>query len=67
LAEQLLAHAEQPMHFVTDEDLLRPVDVPVLRGDHAKLTAATGWDPAIPLSQTLEDLLDDWRRRLRTS
>jgi GDP-4-dehydro-6-deoxy-D-mannose reductase len=65
LAEQLLAHASQPMHFVTDPDLLRPVDVPVLRGDHAKLTAATGWNPEIPLARTLEDLLDDWRRRLR--
>ncbi len=65
LAEHLLTHASRPMHFVTDEALLRPVDVPVLRGDHTKLTKATGWEPEIPLSQTLDDLLDDWRRRLR--
>lgn len=67
LAEQLLAHASQPMRFVTDPELLRPVDVPVLRGDHSKLTAATGWEPEIPLASTLEDLLDDWRQRLRTA
>lgn len=65
LAELLLGHASREMRFVTDESLLRPVDVPVLRGDHAKVTAATGWEPAIPLSQTLEDLLEDWRQRLR--
>lgn len=64
LAEKLLARASRPMRFVTDENLLRPVDVPVLRGDHAKLSEATGWDPSIPLEQTLEDLLDDWRLRL---
>lgn len=64
LAEQLLARATRPMRFVTDEKLLRPVDVPVLRGDHAKLTDATGWEPDIPLEKTLEDLLEDWRGRL---
>lgn len=66
LADELLAHASRQMHFVTDESLLRPVDVPVLRGDHAKLTAATGWEPQIALERTLADLLDDWRRRLRS-
>ena len=38
--------------------------VPVLRGSHEKLTAATGWEPEIPIEQTLADLLDDWRTRL---
>lgn len=66
LAEELLSSASRPMRFETDESLLRPVDVPVLRGDHTKLTAATGWEPIIPLAQTLADLLDDWRARLAT-
>ena len=65
LADQLLALATRPMRFETDPDLLRPVDVPVLRGDHAKLTAATGWEPEISLTQTLADLLDDWRRQVK--
>ncbi len=64
LADRLLAMARRPMRFVADPELLRPVDVPVLRGDHSRLTAATGWEPEIALSQTLTDLLDDWRRRL---
>ena len=51
------------MRFETDPELLRPVDVPVLRGDHPRLTGATGWEPEIPLDQTLTDLLDDWRTR----
>jgi GDP-4-dehydro-6-deoxy-D-mannose reductase len=64
LADDLLAMARRPMRFETDPELLRPVDVPVLWGDHARLTKATGWEPEIPLSQTLTDLLDDWRTRL---
>ncbi len=35
----------------------RPSDVPALIGSAAKLTAATGWTPAISFEQTLRDLL----------
>lgn len=65
LAEEMLAMAKHQMRFEADPALLRPVDVPVLRGDHTKLSDETGWEPKIPLSQTLTDLLDDWRARLR--
>ena len=53
------------MALVTDPDLLRPVDTPVLRGDGSRLRDATGWSPEITLDQTLADVLDDWRKRLR--
>jgi len=64
LADQLLAQARIPLRFETDPDLLRPVEVPVLRGSHQRLTDATGWEPEIPISQTLRDLLEDWRIRV---
>ena len=64
LADQLLAQARIPLRFETDPELLRPVEVPVLRGSHDRLTAATGWMPEIPISQTLTDLLEDWRARV---
>jgi GDP-4-dehydro-6-deoxy-D-mannose reductase len=65
LADRMLAMATRPMRLVPDPELLRPVDVPVLRGDNSKIRAATGWSPAIPIEQTLADLLDDQRKRLR--
>ncbi len=40
-----------------DPVLLRPVDVPYLVGDPAKLHAATGWTPRITLDTTLADLV----------
>jgi GDP-4-dehydro-6-deoxy-D-mannose reductase len=65
LADQLVALAERPITLEPDPSLLRPVDLPVLRGDASKLRAATGWSPAIPVEQTLADLLDDMRARVR--
>ncbi len=65
LADTLIGMAERPMRLVPDPELMRPVDVPVHVGDHAKLTAATGWEPEIPLEDTLADLLAAWRERAR--
>ncbi len=67
LADRLVAMAERPMTLTPDPDLLRPVDTPVLRGDPTRLQAATGWSPEIRLDQTLADVLDDWRKRVRAS
>lgn len=64
LADQLVAMARVPLRLEVDQSLLRPVELPVLRGSHDRLTAATGWTPEIPMSQTLADLLEDWRVRL---
>jgi GDP-4-dehydro-6-deoxy-D-mannose reductase len=66
LADQLLAQARISLSFETDPELLRPVEVPVLRGSHDRLTDATGWEPEIPIDQTLTDLLEDWRERVAT-
>jgi GDP-4-dehydro-6-deoxy-D-mannose reductase len=61
LAEGLTELAAAPMHLVSDPDLLRPIDLRALRGNPAKIRAATGWIPEIPLETTLRDLLDWWR------
>jgi len=64
LADLLVGLARRPIELVTDPYLLRPVDLPVLRGDASKLRAATGWTPEIPIEQTVADLLDDMRQRI---
>ena len=56
--------ATHPMRLETDPALLRPVDVPELRGDPSRLQTATGWVPAHDLDDTLGEVLDDWRGRL---
>ena len=61
LAEMLMGLTGRPMALETDPDRFRPADARARRGDPAKLRAATGWRPEIPLTETLADLLDHWR------
>ncbi len=65
LAERLIAMADRPMRLEADPDLQRPVDVPVLRGDATKIEKITGWTPQISLDDTLADILDEWRAKVR--
>jgi GDP-4-dehydro-6-deoxy-D-mannose reductase len=60
VARQLLALAGAELELVSDPTLVRPVDVPVLRGDAGRLRAATGWEPRIALETTLADVLASW-------
>jgi len=47
----------------TDPSLLRPADVPLLWGDPSKLKTETGWEPSYQFKDTLENLLDYWRKQ----
>jgi GDP-4-dehydro-6-deoxy-D-mannose reductase len=49
-----------------DPDRLRPSDVPVMIGDTTRLRRATGWEPEIPLVQSLGETLTWWRANLAT-
>jgi len=48
----------------TDESRMRPAENPLVFGSSEKLHAVTGWRPTIPLAKTLEDLMEDCRRRV---
>ena len=61
LARRLLALSEVELELRTGSVELRPVDVPVLRGDATRLRAATGWTPEYSLDETLADVLAAWR------
>jgi GDP-4-dehydro-6-deoxy-D-mannose reductase len=63
LVDGLIARARVPVAVVTDPARFRPVDIPMVVGSAARLNALTGWEPAIDLQQSLDDLLDWWRHR----
>ena len=46
-----------------DPALLRPADVTNQVPSTEKFKEATGWEPQIPYSETLRDMLDYWRER----
>ena len=64
LLHELVALSGLTVEIAVDPARLRPLDVPVLVGDPARLRAATGWQASTPLRQTLRDLLDHWRERI---
>ena len=53
LLSRLVALAGVEVEIRMDPGRLRPSDIPVLVGDPARLRAATGWEPRIPLDRTL--------------
>lgn len=67
LADRLVGMAERPMQLRTDPERLRPVDIPVLRGSNVRLRDATGWEPTLTIDETLADLLEESRLRVRAA
>jgi len=62
--DYLVGRSRRPLNVATDPGLLRPVDLPRLAGDNAKLRAATGWAPSRSFESMLDGLLEHWRVRV---
>ena len=60
--EIMLSHAARPVPVVSDPALLRPADEDIVIGDNSRLRAL-GWQPTIPLDDSLAAILDYWRQR----
>lgn len=65
LLDGLLRHSTAAIEVKTDPERLLPIDAPVIQGDASRLRQATGWEPAIPFEDTLLDILNDCRARVR--
>lgn len=61
LVDRLLDLAGADLRLEPDTALMRPLDVPELRGDPSRLRATTGWEARIPLDETLQAVLDEAR------
>lgn len=64
LANMLAALSNHDVRFVVREQLQRPADTPIVRGDNTRIHAHTGWAPTIPIEASLADVLTDARKRL---
>lgn len=52
------------IQIVVDKSLIRPADVTLQIPSAEKFKTETNWQPVIPYDQTLQDMLDYWRREL---
>src|SRR5262249_48755260 len=65
VAEQLVARARAAVTIEGDAARIRPADVPYLVGDTARIERDAGWRATTPLTKSLDEVLDDWRDRVR--
>ncbi len=61
----LLDLSRVPVRVELDPARMRAADVPQIVCDPRRFQARTGWQPTIPLDQSLADILDDWRTRVQ--
>ena len=64
VADSLCGRARVPIRIEADPSLLRATDIPYLVGDPTRIAEDTGWRATIPLDRSLEETLEDWRRRI---
>lgn len=57
----LRSFSERRIEVRVDPEKLRKSDILHLAGSIRKIRLRTGWEPRIPLRQTLSDLLESWR------
>jgi GDP-4-dehydro-6-deoxy-D-mannose reductase len=63
----LLGLSQKEFQVTVDPSRVRPTDLPLLLGDYGKLQKQTGWAPHFSTADTMRDLLDYWRSKLKTS
>jgi GDP-4-dehydro-6-deoxy-D-mannose reductase len=66
IVEALAAASGRRVECVEEPGRLRRREIPRAVGDPAR-AAALGWGPRIALADTLRDLLEDWRARIRST
>jgi GDP-4-dehydro-6-deoxy-D-mannose reductase len=64
LLEEIIAQSGVEITVETDPAKLRPVEIPEIRADITKLQQDTGWQPQIPLKQTIAETIADWREKI---
>ena len=60
-----LSSKKDQIRVETDPERLRPIDADLQVPDTTKFYKHTGWKPEISFEQTMQDLLDYWRERMK--
>jgi GDP-4-dehydro-6-deoxy-D-mannose reductase len=63
--DRLVGRSTIPLQLEVDATRLRPVDIPEIVSDCSKFRARTGWRAEIPLEQSLQEILEYWRKQIQ--
>ncbi|MBR3537063.1 MAG: GDP-mannose 4,6-dehydratase [Oscillospiraceae bacterium] len=64
ILEMILSKTSAQIEVRQDSARMRPSDVPVIAADIAKLKKDTGWEPVITIGDTIDDIMNYWRKIL---
>lgn len=62
MLQLLLKHSTAIVEIKVDPERFRPIDVPEIVCDTKKFHDKTGWKPETPFEQTIQEILDYWRK-----
>jgi GDP-4-dehydro-6-deoxy-D-mannose reductase len=63
--DEMLSMSSTQFKVKIDHGKIQKNDVPIQVGDARKINQMTGWSPEISLKESLTDLLNDWRERVK--
>lgn len=60
----LISLVQIDIEIKEDSNRMRPLDIPVIQCDNTKFIKATSWKPFYKIEQTLNDVIDYWRKNI---
>ena len=67
LLDTLISMSKVIVEVKQDPSRMRPSDIPANVCDNTRFVQQTDWQPQVPLEETLRDVLDYWRRKVKES
>ena len=64
LLDQLIGISNLYIKIKIDPNRIRKNDIPVFKGSYEKINKKLGWEPKIPIEQTLKDMFNWWLNKL---
>jgi GDP-4-dehydro-6-deoxy-D-mannose reductase len=62
---EMLSQSQRQITPKIEAERVQKNDIPIQVGSYQKIKNACGWSPEISLKQSLNDLLNDWRERVK--
>ena len=66
ILEFLLSKSKKKIIYKIDKDRIRPIDADLQVPDTTKFKRHTGWKPKYKFEETMIDLLNYWREKVKT-
>lgn len=64
ILDLILSKTSVKIDVVRDASRMRPSDVPAIAADISRIRTDTGWEPVITLENTIEDIMNYWRKNI---